>query len=163
MKRPTYITHIAIKALLLLSFVGSAQTYQPWSERRQVEVKGSMLVVGNNILGRNNLDHYDDSVDNDMVIMQYIDIDGDATTFSSSSADVVLQPHEDGTPTECYRVAYAALYWGAVLQDGDRSNITSVKFRTPESSGYTDINGTLIYDAIATPIVSEAGEPGNTP
>jgi gliding motility-associated-like protein/uncharacterized repeat protein (TIGR01451 family) len=163
MKRPTYIKHIAITAFLLLSTVGIAQTYQPWAVRQQVEVKGSMLVVGNNILGRNNLDHYDNSVDNDMVNMQYIDIDGNATTFSSSSADVVLQPHEDGTPTECYRVAYAALYWGAVLQDGDRSNITSVKFRTPESAGYTDINGTLIYDAIATPIVSEVGEPGNTP
>src|SRR5690606_178288 len=87
----------------------------------------------------------------------------DPSTFSSSSADLILRDHEDGSPTDCYAVAYAALYWGAMLQSGDRSNMTNVKFKTPESSTYTDINGTLIYDAIVDPIVSENGEPGNTP
>ena len=163
MKKPTYLKYIVLALFSLFSFVGMSQTYQPWSVRGNVEVKGSMLVIGNNILGQDNLPCNDDSIDNDMVVMQYIDIDSDASTFSSSSADVVFQPHEDGTPTECYAVAYAALYWGAMLQSGDRSNISSVKFKTPETTAYTDINGTLIYDAIADPIVSEDGEPGNTP
>ena len=163
MKKPTYIKYSVFALFFLISFVGMTQTYQPWAVREHHEVKGSMLVIGNNILGRDNLTNNDDSIDNDMISMQYIDIDSDSSTFNSSSANVVFQPHEDGTPTECYRVAYAALYWGAVLQDGDRSNITSVKFKTPESSTYTDINGTLVYDAIVNPIISEPGEPGNTP
>ena len=163
MKKPTYIKYIVFALFFLISFIGMTQTYQPWAVRENVEVKGSMLVVGNNILGRDNLTNNDNSIDNDMVDMQFIDIDSDPLTFNSSSANVVFQPHEDGTPTECYRVAYAALYWGASLQEGDRSNITSVKFRIPGSSTYTDINGTLVYDAIVNPIVSEPGEPGNTP
>ncbi|WP_250437313.1 T9SS type B sorting domain-containing protein [Hanstruepera flava] len=163
MKKPAYFKNSLAILIFLIGFTGFAQTYQPWSVRENVEVKGSMLVIGNNILGQDNLPCNDNGIDNDDVTMQYIDIDSDASTFSSSSADLVFQPHEDGTPTTCYSVAYAALYWGAVLQDGDRSNITNVKFKTPGSSVYTDINGTLIYDAIVNPIVSEAGEPGNTP
>ncbi|OUR91876.1 chromophore lyase [Flavobacteriales bacterium 34_180_T64] len=164
MKKSTYIKNIGVTFLFFLfSIIGLAQTYQPWTVRGNVEVKGSMLVVGNNILGQDNLPCNDDDIDNDMVVMQYIDIDSEASTFSSSSANLVLQPHEDGTPTDCYAVAYAALYWGAVLQSGDRSNIASVKFKTPESTSYIDINGTLIYDANVSPIISEDGEPGNTP
>ena len=163
MKKPTYKQYIVIALFFLLGFAGIAQTYQPWAVRGNVEVKGSMNVIGNNILGIDNLPNNNNNIDNDMVDMQYIDIDGDASTFSSSSADLVLRDHEDGTPTDCYAVAYAALYWGAMLQDGDRSNITNVKFRTPESATYTDINGTLIYDAIVDPIVSVDGDPGCTP
>jgi len=162
MRNPTF-KNILASLFLCIGFISTAQTYQPWAVRQKVEVKGSMLVVGNNIIGRDNLTNNDNTIDNDMIDMQFIDIDSDASTFNSSSADVVFQPHQDGTPTECYRVAYAALYWGASLQEGDRSNISNVKFKLPGSSTYIDISGTLIYDAIGTPIVSEAGEPGNTP
>ena len=163
MKKPTYIKQLLIGILFLTCLNAISQTYQPWAVREHIEVKGSMLVVGNNILGRDNLTNNDNTIDNDMVNMQFIDIDSDPTTFNSSSANVVFQPHQDGTPTECYRVAYAALYWGAFLQDGERSNITSVKFKIPGSSDYMDVDGTLVYDAIVSPIVSEPGESGNTP
>ena len=70
--------------------------------------------------------------------MQYIDIDGDASTFSSSSADLEI-PNPD-----CYRIIYAGLYWGAV--NPGTESITNVKFKGP-IGGYNDIQGTIIYDA----------------
>ncbi|WMI64969.1 T9SS type B sorting domain-containing protein [Aestuariibaculum sp. YM273] len=164
MKKTTYLKTTLVVLFLLLSYCGIAQTYKEFSVREKVDVRGSMLVIGNSILGQDNLDFNDNSKDNQDIDMQYIDIDGDASTFSSSSADIVMPIHEDGSTTDCYRVAFAGLYWSAVLKsEEDRSNIENVKFKIPGSSTYTDISGELIYDAISTPIISETNEPGNTP
>ncbi|GAA4270139.1 T9SS type B sorting domain-containing protein [Hyunsoonleella aestuarii] len=165
MKKPTFynLTLVVLLLLLLLSASSFAQTYDPFTERVKVEVRGSMLVVGNNIIGENNLPFNDLTRDNQDVDMRYIDIDSDASTFSSSSAEIQLPPHEDGSATDCYRVVYAGLYWAASLQSGDRSDINQVKFQLPGSSTYTDITGEIVYDAIASPIAAEASEPGNTP
>ncbi|SDB41714.1 gliding motility-associated C-terminal domain-containing protein [Flavobacteriaceae bacterium MAR_2010_188] len=163
MTKPTFLQYGILTLLLLLGFQLFAQTYKPFTPRENLNVRGSMLVIGNSILGKDNQDFNDLSKDNQDISMQYIDIDGDASTFSSSSANLLLQPQEDGSPTTCYRVAYAGLYWGAVLQSGDRSDINKVKFKLPGSSVYTNITGEIVYDAIGNPIVSENNEPGNTP
>ena len=73
--------------------------------REVLDIRGSMLVIGNNILGKDNLPFNDLTKDNQDISMQYIDIDGDSSTFSSSSADLLLSAHEDGSATTCYRVA----------------------------------------------------------
>ena len=112
---------------------------------------------------RDNLTFNATNKDNQDINMQYIDIDGDASTFSSSSADLLMPAEPDGSATTCYRVAYAALYWGAVLQSGSRTDINKVKLKLPGSSTYTDITGEVIYDAIVNPIIAENNEPGNTP
>ena len=69
----------------------------------------------------------------------YVDIDGDATTFNSSSADLDIPSAES-----CYSIIYAGLYWSAVVH-GDEP-ITDVKFKVPGGS-YNDITGTEIYYA----------------
>lgn len=164
MKKSTYcIATVLVVFFLLFSLSGIAQTYEPFSERVKVDVRGSMLVIGNSIIGENNSSFNDLTRDNQDVDMQYIDIDSDGTTFSSSSAEIQLPPHEDGSATDCYRVVYAGLYWAATLQSGDRSDINQVKFKLPGSSTYIDVTGEIIYDAIASPIVAASGEPGNTP
>ncbi|MFI0431482.1 beta strand repeat-containing protein, partial [Mariniflexile sp. HMF6888] len=163
MKKITYLKTGLSILLFLLSMQLFAQTYKTFTVREKVEVKGSMLVIGNNILGEDNLPFNDLTKDNQDISMQYIDVDSDASTFSSSAADLLLSDHEDGSATTCYRVAYAALYWGAVLQSGSRTTINQVKFKLPGSSTYNDITGEVIYDAIVDPIASEANEPGNTP
>ncbi|MEJ2112978.1 MAG: hypothetical protein P8X62_04515, partial [Flavobacteriaceae bacterium] len=123
MKKPTFYKVLIVLFLLSLSFSGNSQTYDPFAIREKVDVRGSMLVIGNAILGQDNQPFNDLNRDNQDIDMQYIDIDGDASTFSSSSAELLLPPHQDGSPTDCYRVAYAGLYWAATLQDGDRSDI----------------------------------------
>ena len=164
MKKPTFYKPLLVVLFtLLICFIASSQTYEPFAIREKEDVRGSMLVIGNAILGQDNLPFNDLTRDNQDIDMQYIDIDSDASTFSSSSAELLLPPHQDGSPTDCYRVTYAGLYWAATLQDGDRSDIDNVKFKLPGSSTYIDITGEIIYDAIVNPIVAETDEPGNTP
>jgi hypothetical protein len=44
--------------------------------------------------------------------MQFIDI-SDGSTFTSSSANVAVPP-----ATTCFKIAYAGLYWGALIKTG---------------------------------------------
>ncbi|WP_282117691.1 T9SS type B sorting domain-containing protein [Maribacter aquivivus] len=77
---------------------------------------------------------------NDNLDMQYIDIDGDNSTFSSSSANLEIPD------VDCSLVRYAGLYWSAVYVNSDRSNIDEIKFRTPGGT-YQDITADeVIFD-----------------
>ncbi len=163
MKKITCINFVFIVLFLLLGIKGTSQTFETFAIRKNIEVNGSMLVIGNNILGKDNLPSNDDSINNQDISMQYIDIDGDNSTFSSSSAELIMPTQPDGSATTCYRMIYAGLYWGAVLQSGSRADINKVKLKLPRSVTYEDINGEIIYDAIASPIPAESGEPENTP
>ncbi|WP_100614517.1 beta strand repeat-containing protein, partial [Confluentibacter citreus] len=163
MKKPTYFKSTFVVLFILTCFNSIAQTYKPFVVREKVDVRGSMLVIGNNILSESNQPFNNNNADNQDINMRYIDIDNDAATFNSSSADLILPNHADGSSTDCYRVAYAALYWGSFLQSGSRENINQIKLKTPGSSTYTNITGEIVYDAIANPIISVPNEPGNTP
>jgi large repetitive protein len=54
---------------------------------------------------------------------EYIDVDTDPTTFSSSTADLRLR-NIDGTVNSCKRIVYAGLYWSA-LYSFDRTSQSS--------------------------------------
>ncbi|RKS15803.1 T9SS type B sorting domain-containing protein [Flavobacterium sp. 120] len=145
--------------MLLLSETSYTQTYKTFAIRKKIDIRGSMVVAGNNILGQDNLPFNDNTKSNQDISMKYIDIDSDASTFSSSSADLSVPTQINGTLSTCYRVSYAALYWGAMLQSGSRTDINKVKLKLPGASTYSDINGTLIYDANSSPIIPDANKP----
>ncbi len=128
---------------MFLGLLSYAQNYEPFTPRFDQDLKGDIVLIGNNILGPDNNPFNDNTVYNHLVDMTYIDIDGDPSTFSSSSADLEI-PNPN-----CYRIIYAGLYWGAV-NPGDEP-ITDVKFRGPVG-GYNDITGTIIYDANGTTV-----------
>nr|WP_321226349.1 T9SS type B sorting domain-containing protein [uncultured Psychroserpens sp.] len=138
MKKPTFSRLLIIVSLLLIGLQSYAQNYEPFAPRFNEDLKGDIVLIGNNILGPNNNAFNNNSVYNHNVDMQYIDIDGDGSTFSSSSADL------DIPNPNCYRIIYAGLYWGAVNPGAE--TITDVKLKGP-SGGYNDITGTIIYDA----------------
>ncbi|MGE5943008.1 MAG: hypothetical protein ACM31G_01595 [Flavobacteriales bacterium] len=163
MKKPANFKSTLVVLFILTCLNSIAQTYEPFTVREKVDVRGSMLVIGNNILSSNQPFSESNAVNQD-IDMRYVDIDGDISTFSSSSADLLLSDHQDGSETTCYRVAYAGLYWSAMLKSGEsRTNITNIKLKTPGNSTYVNIGGEIIYDAIVNPIVSYNNEPGNTP
>ena len=143
MKRPTFSKITIIVSILFFGLQSYAQNYEPFTPRFDQDLKGDIVLIGNNILGPDNNAFNDNSVYNHNVDMQYIDIDGDASTFSSSSADLEI-PNPN-----CYQIIYAGLYWGAV-NPGDEP-ITDVKFKGPVG-GYNDIQGTIIYDANGTTV-----------
>ncbi len=115
-----------------------SQNYQPFAPRFNQDLKGDIILIGNNSLGPDNNAFNDLGVYNHNVNMQYIDIDGDPSTFSSSSADLEV-PNPN-----CYRIIYAALYWGAV--NPGNAPIDQVMLKGPVGD-YINITGTIIYDA----------------
>ena len=138
MKKPTFSRIAIVITMLLFGVTTFAQNYEPFVPRFNQDLKGDIVLIGNNILGPDNNAFNDNSIYNHNVNMQYIDIDGDPTTFSSSSADLEI-PNPN-----CYRIIYAGLYWGAVNPGSEP--ITEVKLKGPVGA-YNDIQGTIIYDA----------------
>jgi large repetitive protein len=144
------IKHYLMLLLLFMSYFNLySQNAEPFVPARYNErVRGDILLVGNNILSIHPTNSYNDtgnasgSFYNDDVDMVYVDVDNDASTFSSSSA-ILQMPN---TSRDCYRIQYAALYWSATYKSGDRTNLNRVKFKVPGSSTYTDITGSIIYD-----------------
>ncbi|WP_417352255.1 T9SS type B sorting domain-containing protein [Flavobacterium alkalisoli] len=154
------IHNLRIKILLgfLLScFAMQAQVAVPFTIRYQDNIKGDITQISNGIVNRdsNNRDPEDpyggDSA-NDDLNMRYIDIDSDATTFSSSSATLSAI-----TDVSCSRVLYAGLYWSAIYKyntgnssSGRATDFNQIKLKLPGSTTYTDINGTTIFDGFGT-------------
>lgn len=136
--------------LLFMAQTSFGQNLKPFNIRFDRNVKGDQLLIGNNILSQDNTNFNDKDSYNSDIDMKYVDIDGDASTFSSSSA-VLTVPNSNAPAAACYKIAYAALYWSAIIKNGDnsvdRTKFTSIKFKTPVG-GYNDITGELIYDAI---------------
>ena len=132
-----------ILTVLFLGLQMYAQNYVPFDPRFDQDLKGDIVLIGNNILGPDNNPFNNNSVYNHNVDMQYIDIDSDPTTFSSSSADLEI-PNPN-----CYVIRYAGLYWGAVTSGAEP--ITTVKMKGP-TGGYVNITGTVIFDANGTSV-----------
>lgn len=154
---PTFIRTILVVLIALFNLESYSQTFEPFTPPRfNQELKGNMLLIGNNILGMDNNPLNNNNITNEDISMKYIDIDGDATTFNSSSADLTV-PN-----AACSKIIYAGLYWGAILQSGSRTEINKIKLKLPAGT-YNDITGSVIYDAIASPINALTGEPKNTP
>lgn len=138
MESPTISKITLVILLLFLGFTSYAQNFEPFAPRFNEDLKGDIVLIGNNILGPNNNAFNNNSTYNHDVDMRYIDIDGDGSTFSSSSADL------DISNPNCYQIKYAGLYWGAVNPGSE--SITDVKFKGP-TGPYNDIQGTIIYNA----------------
>ncbi|MFD2550708.1 T9SS type B sorting domain-containing protein [Bizionia sediminis] len=157
MKNPICFKLILSALFALISLNSISQNYDPFTPRFDADIKGDILLIGNNIINRDtnsttpNDPYFGTSNYNSDYNMQYIDIDNDPTTFSSSSANLEV-------PGSCYNVLYAGLYWGAIYQETDRSAINQIKLKLPQG-GYNDITGEIIYDAVSTPI----GSNGSTP
>ncbi|WP_340064111.1 hypothetical protein, partial [Ascidiimonas aurantiaca] len=145
----------------------NAQTPVPpgFEKRFETNIKGDVTFLANGIINRANVNNpseannpYNGTGNNNSFNVEYIDIDGDPSTFSSSSSTLNL----DG----CTKIAYAALYWSAVypfdrgapdgtpgqtgsaLQyigdgNGRSPDFTTVKFRVP-GGAYTDVTADIV-------------------
>ncbi len=143
MNKPTIKRVPILLIVLLIGIQSVAQNFVPFTPRFNEDLKGDIVLIGNNILGPDNNPFNDNTVYNHNVDMQYIDIDGDPSTFSSSSADLEI-PNPN-----CYEIRHASLYWGAVTKGSQP--FTNVKFKGP-TGGYFDITGTVIFDANGTSV-----------
>jgi large repetitive protein len=143
MKKPTFSRIAQIVLFLIIGQQMFAQNLVPFSPRYDQAIKGDILLIGNSNVGLHVSNPYNGNSTNDGVnAAVYVDIDGDSSTFNSSSADLDV-PSDDS----CYVIVYAGLYWSAVV-DGDEP-ISDIKFKVP-GGAYEDITGTEIYYQNAT-------------
>ena len=95
--KPTFARKFLFTCVVLFSFVGISQEFNNFEVRYQNNLRGDLTFIANNIVNRDGgtgnsepEDAYNStgnsSTYNDWLDMQYIDVDGDPSTFSSSSA-----------------------------------------------------------------------------
>ncbi|MBQ0769873.1 MAG: hypothetical protein KBT58_11310 [Bizionia sp.] len=149
--------------MLLIFFVAvnytTAQVALPFKAQKEFYIYGNATVIGNTILGKTATTPFNDiALTNDDIDMVYTDIDNDDTTFSSSSATLQL-------PSNHTKIKYAVLYWAATysyekgyrkesggqfLFQGqrakNRSAISKVKIKLPDTKDYITINGDIVFD-----------------
>ena len=138
MKKTTYVNTGLIALFFFLSVNMFSQNLVPFSPRYDQAIKGDMLLIGNSNVGIHATNPYNGTNTNDRLdAAVHVDIDGDPSTFNSSSADLDVPNN-----VNCYQIVYAGLYWSSVVNGSDP--IADVKFRVPGGS-YVDITGTEIY------------------
>ncbi|MBA0882188.1 T9SS type B sorting domain-containing protein [Flavobacterium undicola] len=154
-RTPKFFKTVFTILSLFFYFMAYSQTLKPFKPRFDGDVKGSMVMLGNAILGKDN-NNYNvvsgSSSYNENIDMKFIDIDSDPNTFSSSSANLIIP-----NPS-CYRIAYAGLYWAATLQSANRTDINKIKLKLPGGS-YQNITGEVVYDAILQPLGTDKNTP----
>ncbi|MEC3908716.1 T9SS type B sorting domain-containing protein [Tamlana sp. 2201CG12-4] len=138
MKKPACLNKGLVVLMLVLSIPLFSQNLVPFAPRYDEAIKGDMLLIGNSNVGIHVSDPYNGTNTNDRLdAAVHVDIDGDSTTFNSSSADLDVP-----SDTNCYQIVYAGLYWSSVVNGS--TPMSDIKFKTPGGS-YIDITGTQIY------------------
>lgn len=166
MKR-NFVKRLFISCILFWSITGISQEFNTFDIRYQDNIKGDLTFIANNILNRNagtgsgpNTAYNttgNSSEFNDNFNMQYVDIDGDPTTFSSSSATFSF-PQPD-----CNLIRYAGLYWsatypsaqaGQAVGTGRQTDFNQVRFRVPGGSYVNITADEILYDGFTSPDAS---------
>lgn len=153
-------------AVLFSCVIGHSQTPVPFKVRYHAFVKGDMAVIANSIVNRTDYNNptsipYHNQTNhallNDQFQMEYIDVDNDGGTFSSSSASLVVDKPEQK------KIIYAALYWSAtykyntgiqkseekfVAEDKNREAVDQIKVKFPNQEKYTNIKGEILFDGL---------------
>ncbi|MEZ4923352.1 MAG: HYR domain-containing protein [Crocinitomicaceae bacterium] len=139
------------------SFTQRASIYTP--TELIYNIQGDFAMIGNTNL---TLVSYNDNTNNSYNVMQYVDVDGDATTFNSSTATLEFST-ENGANPVCSNIIYAGLYWTGRASNTSSSpeefdvtigattktfNKRKVKLKGPGAAGYTDLEanpGNIYY------------------
>ncbi|WP_348825618.1 SprB repeat-containing protein, partial [Flavobacterium aestuarii] len=151
-------------ALFFLSTISYSQVLKNFGINYQNNLKGDILVIGNNSLNRDlgtNGNRANDPYNtvgssssyNENLNMKWINIDPDGTNnFNSSSATLTIPTASKA----CYNIVYAALYWSGTYSiaadrgsasGADRTKINKVRFKVG-SNPYVNLVGNVIYDYI---------------
>ncbi|MDX1315136.1 MAG: adhesin, partial [Eudoraea sp.] len=151
-------------ALFTITFTGYSQEFNTFDIRYQNNLKGDLTFIANNIVNRDGgsgntepNDPYNatgnSSTYNDWLNQQYIDIDSDPTTFSSSSATLNFPQ------VNCNQVRYAGLYWSATypseqagqpLGTNRQNDFNQVRFRVPGGTYVDVVADEILFDGFTS-------------
>lgn len=147
----------ALSAQAASSHAEIDQGIRPFNTRYESTLNGNIVLIGNSLLacqpGTVGFEHgttceaaqtpsgVERGVDNNNFDMRYLDVDGDSSTFNSSSAQLNLPPGSN--------VTFAGLYWGAFSNSSGEpvaAQRVVAKLRTPGSAGYSQLIATQLDD-----------------
>lgn len=183
-KRQFSFSLFLLMAFLLtsgLSFSQLGKAFVPRLPGGNMRIKGDVIFVGNSMMSRTTTQpvfsaadpngtptnlatltaeanqNYNTASNNNGLNQEYTDIDTDATTFASSSAELNIN-------NSCKRVVYAGLYWSAIYpyeRSTDSNSDTKgtarktdwnqIMFKVPGAANYT----TLVADNAVDPVGDE--------
>lgn len=98
----TFFTHLS--GQVLRPFVPKSSSNSP--NRSIYNINGDFTMLGNTNL---TLENYSLNLQNNMPMI-YVDVDGDPTTFNSSSATLEFSTENSADPA-CTNILFAGLYW----------------------------------------------------
>ncbi|WP_455685112.1 HYR-like domain-containing protein, partial [Tenacibaculum discolor] len=142
MKKITSFILLFIVVFLVAGGRLEAQIKKGFQPRFSEAVKGNVTLIANNVLSRNKTTSYTGNDGNhDFSNNVFVDIDNDASTFNSSSANL-----SNPEPTvSCLSIKKAYLYWAAADKEEDDPSdepnwdYNKIKLQLPGSLGYTTI------------------------
>ena len=150
---------------VLFCALGYSQQFNTFDVRYQANLRGDLTFIANNIVNRDGgtgstepEDPYNatgnSSTYNDWLNMQYIDVDSDPTTFSSSSATFNFPQ------ASCNLIRYAGLYWaatypseqaGQAIGTNRQTDFNQVRLMLPGSGTYVDITADeILFDGFTS-------------
>ena len=131
-----------ILAFFSNSIILQAQEKKKFQPRYSGTVTGDVTMIANNVLNQHPTNSYHGLTDNQDGTGVYVDIDGDGSTFNSSSAN--LTNPEPGAG--CLEFVKVYLYWaasdkeaGGLTLNDDTWSHDKLKLQLPSESGYTTI------------------------
>ena len=186
-KKRTFV-FVLILTTLCCTVSVYGQEYNNFEVRYQNNLRGDLTFIGNNILNRDSgttgerpNDAYNNQRNNnfggtnndnsgffnfnDFKNMQYIDVDSDPTTFSSSTSTFTFEQ------SDCNLIRYAGLYWSATYPSatangsynssgyapnnipvgtGRQTDFNQVKFRVPGGTYVDIIADEVIFDGFTS-------------
>ena len=165
--RSNLLKFILLSCTMLLSLSAFAQVKIAFAPRYSETVNGDMTIIANNVLSEHPTNDYNGNADNHNMPSVFVDIDSDASTFNSSSANLA-NPSPSST---CITFTKAYLYWSAANKENgtdSSGNITGngnpevswpfdqVKLMLPGSSSYNTFTADeVIYEGRAEHFVND--------
>ncbi|WP_166636680.1 Calx-beta domain-containing protein [Zeaxanthinibacter enoshimensis] len=144
MQKTTYAPVRFLFALVLFSFtfLAQAQEKKKFEPRYVGTVSGNVTMIANNVLNQHPINSYHGNTDNQDGTGVYVDIDGDTSTFNSSSAN--LTNPEPGAG--CLEFVKVYLYWAASDKEAGGSTLNDeswahnqLKLQLPGQTTYSTI------------------------
>ncbi|NKQ41882.1 MAG: cadherin-like domain-containing protein, partial [Sulfurovum sp.] len=124
--------------------IASPSTMGAFQQRYINNLKGNIRIIGNTVLQSPTPTS---TLANHRQNLFYVDIDGDGSTFNSSSADI--NATESGVDVTGARIVWAALYWQGYLHNDDLDTGADTQFNTfNTNSPNINISETRILNSI---------------
>ncbi|MCA0383362.1 MAG: T9SS type A sorting domain-containing protein [Bacteroidetes bacterium] len=145
-----------VNAQVVKQFAQRSAAVSP--DRKIYNIKGDFTMIGNTNL---TLSSYGENSDNGNNNMVYVDIDGDGTTFNSSSANLTFSS-ENGAIPSCSNILFAGLYWTGRAGSSNTFSVNKT-VSTPQSVNNTQIvnHNEAITNTAYTMSVARAGGSNN--